>query len=83
MVPSDFEHDMKEKLATAARAAHLALGLGHLSMAGFIVTVRGPYLLEVDALPHLHESALFPTMLESVGSSVGEMLEHLINLARR
>jgi D-alanine-D-alanine ligase len=82
-VPSDFSHDTKQQLSDAARAAHLALGLAHLSLAGFIVTPRGPYLLEVDTVPHIHESSAFPRMLESVGSSVGDMLEHLIDLARR
>ena len=80
--PSDFDHEMKQKLTDAARQAHIALGLAHFSMAGFIVTPRGPYLLEVDSLPHLHDTAVFPSMLESVGSSLSEMLEHVIDLAR-
>lgn len=82
MVPSDFSDLEKRALVDAARAAHRALGLSHFSRADFIVTRRGPYLLEVNAYPGLHEHAAFPRMLESVGSSVKDFLKHIIQLAR-
>jgi D-alanine-D-alanine ligase len=82
-VPSHFATDDKQRLMRAARDAHRALGLRHFSRADFIVTKRGPYLLEVNALPGLYESAAFPKMLESVGSSVGDFLRHSIQLSRR
>ena len=83
MVPSDFTDQEKTALITTARAAHRALGLSHFSRSDFIVTKRGPYLLEVNSLPGLHEHAAFPQMLESVGSSVKDFLTHAIHLARR
>ena len=83
LVPSPFSHGIKQELMDAARAAHIALGLSHLSSAGFILTPRGPVLLEVDSLPHLHEQAAFPAMLKSVGASLRELVEHLIQVARR
>lgn len=83
LVPSDFSHLEKQALADAARAAHKALGLSGYSRADFILTKRGPYLLEVNALPGLHEHAAFPHMLESVGSSVKHFLEHAIGFSRR
>ncbi len=83
MVPSDFSDMDKKALIDATRAAHRALGLSDFSRADFIVTRRGPYLLEVNALPGLHEHAAFPQMLESVGSSVKDFLMHAIQLARR
>ncbi|OGG60374.1 hypothetical protein A2765_02915 [Candidatus Kaiserbacteria bacterium RIFCSPHIGHO2_01_FULL_56_24] len=83
MVPSDFSDIEKRALIDAARAAHRALGLSDFSRTDFIVTHRGPYLLEVNALPGLHEHAAMPAMLESVGSSVKEFLTHAIRLARR
>jgi len=82
--PSDFSHEEKEDLMAIARAAHKALALSHFSRADIMVTARGvPYLLEVNATPKLHEGAALPAMLESVGSSVREFLEHSIELARR
>jgi D-alanine--D-alanine ligase len=83
MVPSQFSHREKRALAEIARAAHAALGLSHFSRADIILTPRGPYLLEVNAIPGLYTGASFPAMLESVGSSVREFLEHSIRLAMR
>ena len=87
-VPSDFSHNEKQALADLARAAHRALKLSHFSRADIILpgragTARAPYLLEVNAIPGLYPNASFPHMLESVGSSVREFLEHAIKLAMR
>lgn len=83
LVPSRFPHEVKQQIATIARKAHEILQLAHFSDADFIVTRRGPYLLEVNTSPHLHEHAAFPKMLQAVGSSLSEFLEHAIALARR
>lgn len=82
-VPSNFTDLEKRALIEAARAAHRTLGLKHHSRADFILTKRGPYLLEVNAYPGLHEHAAFPHMLESVGSSVKDFLTHAVGLSRR
>ena len=82
-VPSDFSALQKKELINAARAAHKALGLGPFSRADFIVTPRRVYLLEVNAIPGLYPGASYPAMLESVGSSVPEFIEHAVNLARQ
>lgn len=84
LAPSMFSHDEKVQLMSIARAAHRALEMSHFSRADIMVTARGvPYLLEVNATPKLHPGAALPVMLESVGSSVREFLEHQIELARR
>lgn len=82
VVPSNFSHTEKRALIDAARMAHRALDLSHFSRADFILSRGKPYLLEVSPLPGLYPSAAFPQMLESVGSSVQEFLEHAIHLAR-
>lgn len=81
-VPSNFTHAEKRAIAELARAAHCALGLSHFSRADVILTPRTVYLLEVDAVPGLYPGGSFQPMLESVGSSVREFLEHAIDLAR-
>ena len=83
IVPSNFSQGIKKRIAEIARTAHQALKLAHYSDADFIVTKRGPVLLEVNTSPHLHERAAIPQMLEAVGSSLREFLEHVIHLARR
>lgn len=82
-VPGAFSHAENQDLAAIARAAHRALGLTHFSRADIMLTAHGvPFLLEVNATPKLHEGAMLPPALESVGSSVREFLEHQIALAR-
>lgn len=83
IVPSRFTHVQKLSLADIARAAHRALGLMHFSRADLIVTPHHIYLLEVNTTPGLYPGASFPAMLDAVGSSVTEFLEHSIRLARK
>ncbi len=83
IVPSPFRHAEKHQLLDMARKAHRALGASHFSRSDIIMTRRGPYLLEVNSTPGLYPGASFPHMLESVGSSVQEFLEHSIRLAMR
>ena len=83
MVPSRFDHREKSLLTDIARRAPTALELSHFSRADIILTTHGAYLLEVNALPGLYPGSSFPHMLESVGSSVSEFLEHAIRLAMR
>lgn len=78
LVPSDFTDMEKRALMDAARAAHRALGLKDSSRTDFIVTRRGPYLLEVNSLPGLYDGAAMPRMLESVGAGVKDYLTHII-----
>ena len=82
VVPSNFSDSEKRVLEEAARLAHKAVGLSHYSRADFILSQGKPYLLEVTGLPGLYPGAAFPQMLEAVGSSVPEFLEHAIALAR-
>ena len=83
VAPSAFSHEEKRLLEDAARHAHSALKLSHYSSVDFILTKRGPILLEVDALPHLHDSASFHHMLDAVGISLRDFLQHVIELAKR
>lgn len=82
-IPSRFSYEQKLSLADLARRAHLGLGLSHFSRSDFIVAPHGIYLLEVNSIPGLYPSSTFPAMLQSVGSSTLEFLEHAIHLARK
>src|SRR3989344_6601085 len=81
-VPSDFSDEQKRYLMDTARKAHRTLALNHFSHADFLVTPHKIYLLEINALPGLYPGAAFPKMLDSVGVSMGDFLEHSIQLAR-
>jgi len=80
-VPSPFSHVRKLSLADIARRSHQALGLSHFSRADIILAPSGLYLLEMNAIPGFYPGSSFPQMLEAVGSSVTEFLEHAIGLA--
>ena len=82
IVPSRFSNTDKRHMEDMARTAHTMLAMSHFSYANMIKTPRATYLLDVDAVPGLYEGAPFPAMLESVGSSVADFLEHSIRLAR-
>jgi D-alanine-D-alanine ligase len=83
VVPSPFSYVQKLSIADIAKRAHQALSLSHFSRADLMVTPRAIYLLEINAIPGLYPGSSFPHMLESVGSSIAEFLEHAIYLARR
>jgi D-alanine-D-alanine ligase len=83
VVPSNFTQSEKRLLMSVAKSAHRALGLKDFSRADLILTPRTVYLLEVNTVPGLYQGASLPPMLESVGSSTREFLEHGIGLARR
>ncbi|NBV76813.1 ATP-grasp domain-containing protein [bacterium] len=82
IVPSPLSDELKVQLSELARTAHRALELSDFSRADFILTRRGPVILEVDASPHIYEGSGFHHMLESVGSSLSHLLEHMIGRAR-
>lgn len=80
--PSNFTFAQKQSLTDLARMAHKTLGLSHFSRSDLIVAPHGVYILEINSTPGLYPGASFPVMLEAVGSSVREFLEHAIHLAR-
>lgn len=80
---SNFSHAEKKAMENLAKAAHRALNLNHFSRSDIILTKRGPVLLEINALPGFYLGASMPLMLDYVGSSTREFLEHAIELSRR
>ena len=80
--PGRFTRVDTEELRRLARLMHRTLGLRHYSKSDFIVTPRGIYYLETDALPALARRSLFPRALEAVGVPIRDFGEHLVNLAR-
>ena len=84
VVPAPLPRGVKRDLEHMPRAAHGAIGARHYSRSDFILSPRGElFLLEINTLPGLSSLCSFPQLLESVGSGVGELAEHLIGLARR
>lgn len=81
-VPGNFTKEETAEIGRLALLAHEALGLRHYSRSDFIVTPRGVYFLEANALPPLSPKGSFSQSLSAAGVSKDELLEHLISLAR-
>lgn len=82
-VPSNFTRAEKKAIEELAKRAHRALKLAQFSRADIVLTRYGPFLLEINSLPGLYPGSSFTPMLESVGSSTREFLEHAIAHAHR
>jgi D-alanine-D-alanine ligase len=79
--PARFSRDIKEELQRIAKQVHRVLNLRHYSRSDFIVSKRGIYFLEVNALPGLTENSLVPKALAAAGATLPELLDHLIDQA--
>lgn len=75
---SDSERDILQALAIRA---HQGIGMRHYSIADFIVSPRGIYLLEVNSLPGLTDTSLLPRALQSADLSLEEFIDHILTLA--
>jgi D-alanine-D-alanine ligase len=76
-----FTKEENAEIERIALLAHQALGLRHYSRSDFIVTPRGVYFLEANALPPLAPFSAFSQSLSATGISEEELFEHLIALA--
>lgn len=79
--PGCFSEEVKREIEDTARIIHQALGLRHYSRSDFIISNRGIYFLEANSLPGLTTESLLPKALQAVGTSYGQFLDHVLNLA--
>ncbi len=71
----------KEEIERLAKDVHKMLGLSDYSTSNFIVSPRrGVYFVEIEALPRLHKDSIVHKSLESVGVTMKEFLNHILNL---
>jgi D-alanine-D-alanine ligase len=80
--PGNFTSEEKAELERLATLIHTGLNLDHYSKSDFILSPKkGIYTLEVNTLPGLTNESLVPKMLNAVGSTVPEFIDHVIQLA--
>lgn len=80
--PGNFTKAESEEIQRLAVAVHKAIGARHYSRTDFMVhPKRGIYVLEINTLPGLTQTSLLPKEIAAIGSSYGELLEHLIEQA--
>ena len=82
--PARLAEDVADHLAKAARAAHEALGLRHLSRVDFLVTGDGdPVFLEANAAPGMTETSLLPLAVQAAGLELDAVYRGIVESALR
>ncbi len=76
--PAHIGESLTRKVRDLAVAAHLALGCRGWSRSDFIIDETGPVWLEVNTLPGLTETSLFPQAAAAVGISYNELIKLLV-----
>jgi len=79
LCPGGISTEERTLIQNTARHVHKELGLRQYSRSDFIIHPRrGVYFLEVNTLPGMTDQSLFPQMLNAVGVSLSEFLDHII-----
>lgn len=80
--PARLSDEVTARAAETAVAAHVALGMRHLSRVDLIVDGAGtPWFLEANVLPGLTETSLLPQALEAAGHDLGWVYTRLAEAA--
>lgn len=82
IVPAPIDDDLATRIQMLALSVHRLIGLRDYSRTDFIVTREGrPYILEINALPGMTPTSLFPDDAAAVGVSFEALIDRLIRLA--
>lgn len=83
LIPAEISEEQYRKVQEYAIAAHRVLGCRDLSRADFVVPEQGaPIILEVNTLPGMTPTSLYPDAAKAVGLSFEKLVELLIERAR-
>jgi len=81
LMPADLPDDQAWDLQSCAVAAHQVLGCRDLSRADFVVTNDEIYLLEVNTLPGMTPTSLYPDGARGYGMEFPELVKYLVERA--
>ncbi len=80
--PARIDDDLAHRLQMLALSTHRMLGLRDYSRTDFIVTATGrPYILEINSLPGMTPTSLFPEVCAAAGISFDALVERLARAA--
>lgn len=81
IIPARIDENIAEQMKQDAITAHQILGCEVYSRADFLLTEDlTPYILEVNTLPGMTPTSLFPDSAQKVGMSYEEMIEQFVQL---
>ena len=78
--PAPISRDLTQRIQDLAVQAHHCLGLSGYSRADFMVRENRPLLLEVNTLPGMTATSLFPQAAQAAGLSFDQLIAKLIEL---
>lgn len=79
--PARLPSETTAQIQRLAVAAHEAVGARDLSRVDFVLTSAGPIVLEVNTLPGMTETSLFPEAAAAAGVSFVELCDRLLQAA--
>jgi D-alanine-D-alanine ligase len=84
IVPAPLEVSIVRRVQADALAAYKALGCRHLSRVDVILKDdKDPYILEVNTIPGMTETSLFPKAAAAAGISFGQLCRRLVDMASK
>jgi len=83
LIPAPLPDSLRRAMQDIALRAHVALGLRDLSRADFLLTDDEPVLLEVNTLPGMTPTSLFPDGAAAAGLSFSALVSALAESALR
>ncbi|MDC2964004.1 D-alanine--D-alanine ligase [Gammaproteobacteria bacterium] len=81
IIPAKISSKLSVDIKNCAIEAHKALGCRDLSRADFILRGDEFFLLEINTLPGMTSTSLYPEGAEGFGLQFPQLLDHLINRA--
>jgi len=82
IIPPRTSDDIQNKIKELAIKTYLALGCRGLARVDFILNSNGyPYVLEVNTIPGMTETSLFPDSAKAAGISFEDLCKKLVKLA--
>ena len=81
LMPAELPDEQTRQLQSVAISAHQALGCRDLSRADFVVTSDAIYLLEVNTLPGMTPTSLYPDGARAYGLDFPALVSHLVERA--
>ena len=82
IVPAKINSDIEKEVCTYAMQIHKIVGCRHYSRVDFRLDDNGKlYVLEINTLPGMTSTSLFPKAAEKVDISYSELIEKIINRA--